>query len=124
MLTLDLLHLKEGHLLDPYQLQWIVNYRFYCTVIYTICLTLIVKELEFDVGTSILKHHQLDISCSSSIDTFKKYIESNYGGFDVLVNNAGIVLGLGPPTAGISSNKGLVSFFLSLNVYLLGTLLT
>ena len=72
---------------------------------------MIAKELESDIGTSILKHHQLDISCSSSIDTFKKYIESNYGGFDVLVNNAGIVLGLGPPTAGISSNKGLVSLF-------------
>ena len=72
---------------------------------------MIAKELESDIGTAILNHHQLDISCSSSIDTFKKYIESNYGGFDVLVNNAGIVLGLGPPTAGISSNKGKVSLF-------------
>jgi len=63
------------------------------------------KELEADIGSSILKHHQLDISCSYSIGTFKTYIESNYGGFDVLVNNAGIVLGLGPPTDGISSDR-------------------
>ena len=65
---------------------------------------MIEKELESDVGTSVLKHHQLDISSSSSIETFKNYIESNYGGFDVLVNNAGIVLGLGPPTSGVPSN--------------------
>ena len=91
---------------------WLIShYRLYCTAIYTIHPKMIAKELESDVGTSILKHHQLDISCSSSIDTFKKYIESKYGGFDVLVNNAGIVLGLGPPTAGISSNKGIVSLF-------------
>jgi len=35
------------------------------------------------------KFHQLDICDQSSIDAFKKHLESTYGGIDVLVNNAG-----------------------------------
>ena len=83
---------------------------------YHIPFTMTVKELQSDIGTTVLKHHQLDISCSSSIATFKNHIESNYGGFDVLVNNAGIVLGLGPPTSGVSSNKGMVHWFIQIQL--------
>ena len=36
------------------------------------------------------KFHQLDIGSASSIDAFATYIETEHGGLDVLVNNAGI----------------------------------
>jgi len=36
-----------------------------------------------------VKYHQLDIACSKSIKSFRDYIEENYNGFDVLVQNAG-----------------------------------
>ena len=64
------------------------------------------KELESDIGNSILKHHQLDISSSESINSFKSHIESTYGGFDVLVNNAGVIHGLGPSDSQLSEAKG------------------
>ncbi|KAL4230737.1 hypothetical protein ACF0H5_011112 [Mactra antiquata] len=34
--------------------------------------------------------HQMDLNDVTSIDRIKKYLQSNYGGLDVLVNNAGI----------------------------------
>jgi len=40
---------------------------------------------------SVVDHHQLDITDRWSIDEFKDYIIGEYGGFDVLVNNAGIL---------------------------------
>ena len=36
------------------------------------------------------KFHQLDINSSESIETLKRYVVDNYGGVDVLVNNAAI----------------------------------
>jgi len=36
-----------------------------------------------------VKYHQLDIACSASVKAFRDYIEQNYNGFDVLVQNAG-----------------------------------
>jgi len=39
----------------------------------------------------MVDHHQLDITDRWSIDEFKDYIIDEYGGFDVLVNNAGIL---------------------------------
>ncbi|XP_067006939.1 carbonyl reductase [NADPH] 1 [Anabrus simplex] len=36
------------------------------------------------------KFHQLDITDQKSLNNFKKYLQENYGGLDVLVNNAAI----------------------------------
>lgn len=36
------------------------------------------------------KFHQLDLTDKASIDRFKNYLQSKYGGLDVLVNNAGM----------------------------------
>ncbi|XP_049817428.1 carbonyl reductase [NADPH] 1 [Aethina tumida] len=36
------------------------------------------------------KFHQLDITSQDSVDTFKEYIKTTYGGLDLLVNNAAI----------------------------------
>lgn len=36
------------------------------------------------------KFHQLDITVPSSVEKFRDYIKSNYGGIDILVNNAAI----------------------------------
>ena len=38
------------------------------------------------------KYHQLDIQNLESINMFAAYIKENYGGIDVLVNNAAIAL--------------------------------
>lgn len=35
--------------------------------------------------------HQLDINNQNSINNFKQYLTDNYGGIDLLVNNAAIV---------------------------------
>ncbi|KAG5885578.1 hypothetical protein JTB14_003776 [Gonioctena quinquepunctata] len=37
-------------------------------------------------------YHKLDVTDQSSIDTFKKFIETSHGGLDLLVNNAGVRL--------------------------------
>ena len=39
-----------------------------------------------------VKYHQLDIENIDSITAFAAYIKTNYGGIDVLVNNAGIMI--------------------------------
>ena len=36
------------------------------------------------------KFHQLDITDKASIDRLKTFMQSTYGGIDVLVNNAGM----------------------------------
>jgi NAD(P)-dependent dehydrogenase (short-subunit alcohol dehydrogenase family) len=36
------------------------------------------------------KFHQLDVSDQKSLDTFFDYVKKEYGGIDVLVNNAAI----------------------------------
>ena len=36
------------------------------------------------------KFHQLDLNDKASIDRLKNFIQSTYGGLDVLVNNAGL----------------------------------
>lgn len=36
------------------------------------------------------KFHQLDIISLESIQKFKTFIEQEYGGIDILINNAGI----------------------------------
>ncbi len=38
------------------------------------------------------KYHQLDIDDESSVLKLRDYLESNYGGLDVLVNNAAIAI--------------------------------
>ena len=48
-----------------------------------------VKDLDESFGLKA-KYHQLDISDFSSIDKLRKHLVENYGGLDVLVNNAGI----------------------------------
>ncbi|XP_032510690.2 carbonyl reductase [NADPH] 3-like [Danaus plexippus] len=35
--------------------------------------------------------HQLDVSVRSSVEIFKHYLEENYGGIDILINNAAVV---------------------------------
>ncbi|XP_070566998.1 carbonyl reductase [NADPH] 1-like [Ptychodera flava] len=40
------------------------------------------------------KFHQLDITSKESIGKLKEFLEKNYGGLDVLVNNAGISYGV------------------------------
>ncbi|KAG5868659.1 hypothetical protein JTB14_015667 [Gonioctena quinquepunctata] len=47
-----------------------------------------VKKLE-ELGLKPL-FHQLDINDQSSVDKFKKFIETTHGGLDLLVNNAAI----------------------------------
>ncbi|XP_062510914.1 carbonyl reductase [NADPH] 1-like [Corticium candelabrum] len=44
-------------------------------------------------GCSNIRFHALDVSDTSSIDKLKTFIETKYGGLDVLVNNAGIMFG-------------------------------
>jgi len=39
----------------------------------------------------VVNHHQLDVTDRWSIDEFKDYMIDEYGGFDVLINNAGIL---------------------------------
>jgi len=36
------------------------------------------------------KYHQLDITDQGSVDRLAQFLQSTYGGLDVLVNNAGI----------------------------------
>jgi carbonyl reductase 1 len=36
------------------------------------------------------KFHQLDVSHQKSLDTFSDYVKKEYGGIDLLVNNAAI----------------------------------
>ena len=36
------------------------------------------------------KFHQLDVTNKKSLEVFRDYIKSNYGGIDILVNNAAI----------------------------------
>ena len=43
------------------------------------------------------KYHQLDIDDEASVLKFRDFLKENYGGLDVLVNNAGILI---PWTAG------------------------
>ena len=45
-------------------------------------------------GCSNIRFHALDVSDTSSIDKLKTFIETKYGGLDVLVNNAGIMFGV------------------------------
>ncbi|OWR51646.1 Carbonyl reductase [Danaus plexippus plexippus] len=35
--------------------------------------------------------HQLDVAVRSSVEIFKHYLEENYGGIDILINNAAVV---------------------------------
>ncbi|XP_035456826.1 carbonyl reductase [NADPH] 3-like [Spodoptera frugiperda] len=39
------------------------------------------------------RYHQLDITDTHSLETFRDYIKKNYDGIDILVNNAGIAFG-------------------------------
>ncbi|KAH9637801.1 hypothetical protein HF086_017579 [Spodoptera exigua] len=39
------------------------------------------------------RYHQLDITDTRSLETFRDYIKKNYEGIDILVNNAGIAFG-------------------------------
>jgi NAD(P)-dependent dehydrogenase (short-subunit alcohol dehydrogenase family) len=48
------------------------------------------KKLEKE-GLDVL-HHQLDVTAQSSIAAIARYIESEYGRVDVLVNNAGVLI--------------------------------
>jgi carbonyl reductase 1 len=36
------------------------------------------------------KFHQLDVTDQKSLDTFYRYMKKEYGGIDILVNNAAI----------------------------------
>ncbi len=41
------------------------------------------------------KFHQLDLDDPASIDRIKQFLQKNYDGLDVLVNNAGIAYKVG-----------------------------
>ncbi len=41
------------------------------------------------------KFHQLDLNDPASIDRIKQFLQKNYGGLDLLVNNAGIAYKVG-----------------------------
>ncbi|GLG95902.1 Uncharacterized protein GBIM_02767 [Gryllus bimaculatus] len=45
-----------------------------------------------------VKFHQLDICSDESLNVFKKYLEENYNGLDVLVNNAAIAFKINDST--------------------------
>ena len=49
-----------------------------------------VEELKKDGLNS--QYHQLDIENLESINNFAKYLKEKYGGIDVLVNNAAILI--------------------------------
>ena len=38
------------------------------------------------------KFHQLDLNDTSTIEKFKEFLQQNYGGLDLLINNAGVAL--------------------------------
>ena len=39
-----------------------------------------------------VRYHQLDVTCSESIDRFNQFVEQEYGRLDILINNAGVML--------------------------------
>lgn len=45
-----------------------------------------------DNGSKNVESHQLDIACAQSIHQLKTYLSDKYGGLDVLVNNAGVLI--------------------------------
>ncbi|XP_055958793.1 carbonyl reductase [NADPH] 3 [Patella vulgata] len=57
------------------------------------------KKAVSDLNAEGLKpeFYQLDICDMSSIETLKQYLQSNYGGLDLLVNNAAIGYGIDSP---------------------------
>merc|ERR1712168_1745173 len=65
------------------------------------------------------KFHQLDIDDGKSIERFRDYIKSTYGGFDVLVNNAAMAYknAATDPMGEQAENSIRVNFFGTLAVY-------
>jgi len=60
--------------------------------------------------------HQLDINDEASIIRLRDYLNSNYGGLDVLVNNAAIFIG-GSAPFGVQATETLqTNFFSTLNI--------
>ncbi|RUS82997.1 hypothetical protein EGW08_009234 [Elysia chlorotica] len=75
------------------------------------------------------KYHQLDINDHSSVVRLRDFLQSTYGGLDVLVNNAGILyeselfsqicsetLEIVPPFGEVAKNTCQVNFFANLDV--------
>ena len=48
------------------------------------------EKLNSEENGDIIKFHQLDITCDQSISKFATFISENHGGFDVMVQNAGL----------------------------------
>ncbi|KAK7259985.1 hypothetical protein RIF29_25649 [Crotalaria pallida] len=62
-----------------------------------------VKVLKEDGGDLIF--HQLDIVDSSSINQFVKWLQENYDGLDILINNAGVNFNLGSDNSVENASK-------------------
>lgn len=64
------------------------------------------------------KFHQLDIDSGDSIEKFKNYISSTYGGLDILINNAAIAYKMAStaPFTEQATNTVRVNFTGTLNV--------
>ena len=81
-------------------LMWLaIRFKWYCFVISSLTARdeqrgkEAVKQLSGEGLT--VSFHQLDIISLESIEKFRKFIQEQYGGIDVLVNNAAIAYKVG-----------------------------
>ena len=73
-----------------------------------------VRELNDSFGLKA-KFYQLDITNTSSINRLRNYLVENYGGLDVLVNNAGIAFRGTSAQEGATETVG-CNYFSTLNI--------
>ena len=52
-------------------------------------------ELSKELSASNVQFHQLDITSQESIDKLQAHVQETFGGLDVLINNAGVIVKVG-----------------------------